>query len=256
MPTPTNQQFNKVTGSWDLSQATRIPRPGYVWKDSTTVKITASASKPRFFNIAGQIHRITSDIECSIKHSGAGGVDVAPASTPNPYYLYGIIENSAVKLIASLNDPDTPLDGPTGYSDWTYIGGISVQSTSGGTIFEFSASGGVYSADEDLELEVHTGDTSITAKTFTQMPSTIRHAFIQGTINGTDVTNAVGRISGSSTTGRQGIYIENLDATEQTMHTSWIPILTAKTLYLHTNVSGNTIVAGLKGWREEPTEWA
>lgn len=68
--------------------------------------------------IGGQQYKIQKDIECDLNKQGPNGLDINALKKNEKYYLYGILNNNSVSVIASLNKPNI---GPTNYNTYKLL---------------------------------------------------------------------------------------------------------------------------------------
>jgi hypothetical protein len=232
----------------------RLRRPRYVSGTSngtTDITVPATTAIPALFVIDGELFEITSDLACDLSASGVGGLDTGAVAANTPYYLYGVRDSGTVGIIASASDPGT---GPSGYTEWTYIGAVATREAAA-DMRPFTAVGGFLVSDDEIESQSHTGGTTWSSETFASMPTTTLMAY--GRLLGTGGNNALVRASGAPTAGSstsdnallQGVLTSG--ATEDNINFGYIPIYTANTILLRTNNSGNTVSFNLHGWVED-----
>mgnify|MGYP000951889687 CR=1 FL=1 len=89
--------------------------------DTSQVYVDATPDQPSCVLIGGRIYANTSDETCDLDTSGRGGLDTGTKAAYTKYFVYAIPASSGTTydLICSEDDPDT---GPTGFTEFTYIG--------------------------------------------------------------------------------------------------------------------------------------
>lgn len=229
----------------------RVQRPGFKYSASDKVVVEASATKPAYFKIGDELLEATSDLTLDIDLSGPGGLRVGLTKAANTaYYLYAVNNSGAVALIADTVAPST---GLTGYTDWTYLGAFATDQGAA-TITPFISSRGFYYADNEIEVESHTGGTSQNAETFQSLPVTAKQAAVFLITNGANA-NSIGRAMGSNTSNNNGVLQYNIAATSGNATNGLVSIFTDQTIYLQVAAAGNTVECYLMGWIEDPSEY-
>jgi len=233
-------------------KAMRVPRPRYynATDGGTTVTVPASVSNPIYFVVNGQIYEASSDLTCDLSGSGVGGLDTGSVAANTPYYLYGVDNSGSIGVIASASDPDT---GPTGYTYWTYIGAVAT-SKAAATLRAFSASNGFLMAQDDIENNSHTGDTSSNAETYNSMPVTIDKAYFWLRVVNGEVAGASSYIE-STSSGNVAILLVSQANNVSNSTEGFVPIFTPQTIYLRTTNAAQRVQADLAGWQEDPARW-
>lgn len=230
--------INPTTGKREFLG--RYIKPGYRYESPQTVTVPASSSKPAYFVIDGTPYTVISDLDCRCSSLVAN----------TPYYLYAVESSGSVILTYDAADPEI---GPSGYGKWTYIGAFATYSSSA-TIPEFKAANGVLIADDEIETNTQTGSTAASLETYSSMPVTVKNAWIRLELDGPNLST--GRVTGADdATGNNAIVLNMQVANRAIYGNGWVPVLTAKKLYLTTANSGNTVSGHLQGWQEDPSEY-
>lgn len=245
-----NLHINQTYGHPKSWATWKTPRPSFVWVSSTSIKVPASASKPINLLIGGKLLQATSDLTLSINGTGPGGLDTGTKAANTDYYLYGINNAGSPGLLASVTDPNT---GPTGYTDWTYLGAFATDSGAA-TITPFISNNGFYYADASLDSKNITGTTTQTARTFSSLPVTAKQAYGIVSSSGANV-NVSSTAFGTNNSGYDGIIVQSQVANVLNYSQGFVSIFTAQTIYLQVSNVGNTTTFFLLGWVENPAEF-
>lgn len=228
----------------------RVPRPSFKYSATDKVVVPATAAKPVYFLIGGQIFEIATDLICDLDGTGPGGLDTGAKAANTIYYLYGVNNAGVAALVASVTSPAT---GPTGYSSWTYLGAFHTLSGSS-NIPPFTSSSGKY-VTVGPSAQSHSGDTNWNPETYLQ-PITIKSSFGFLYISGAGGAGDQGQIS-PVTPGVSGLptyVILQVNSIENDVFVE-VPVMTPGTLYLKTTDSVNTVGYWQYGWVEDPTEY-
>ena len=231
-------------------------KPGFhnLSSDATQVIIPGSADNPAVVVINGKLYANTSDSTMDIDTAGRDGLDTGSKAAETPYYLYAIpaLSGRGFDTVCSVTAPGT---GPTGFSDWSYLGAFSTYEAST-SIYPFKSDRGILIYDTAIDATSHTGDTNYTTKTITNMPTTVKKIWAHATYSGTQ-TGYNGEIRGQTTlVGAVVPVYLMLQVSGLYVHQNgWVPIFTAQTIYLKTGHASNTINFYFMGWQENPMEW-
>lgn len=232
----------------------RLSRPSFRANpaDFSQVVVPASAGSPAIVYINGVYYTNTSDHTMDIDTSGRDGLDTGAKAANKAYYLYAIppTSGSTFDLVCSLNPPTS---GPSGFANWSYLGAFATKDALT-NIVPFRSINGVCLADDEIESESHTGNTTVTAKTFECLPVTAHHASGRLDSNGPN-TNINHRAAGISTVGNVGLIVNSQVANIPVYISGFFAVFTAQTVYLSTGNAGNTVTFNLNGWIEKPTEY-
>lgn len=230
----------------------KIPRPAYSVDGTHTVTVAASASVPVYFLVGGTLLEATSNLTCNMSTTGVGGLDTGTIASNKIYYLYGIKNSSgAAALIASLNAPTT---GPTGYSDWTYIGGVPSYYSAANTVFGRSDQGVYLSQDGGFDIQTTTSTTPV-AKTIL-VPANAAAVYARLDFSVVGGSNDIAYLRTDSGKANAAITRAISTAPNDTSLMAWVPIFTSQTIYLHydkVSGPGSTARVSIFGFREDPT---
>lgn len=235
--------------AWDIW---RVYRPYFFSTSaSTTLTLPASSSLPVNFLIGGTLLQVTSNLTMDLNTAGPGGLRSGLTKAANTvYYLYGVKNAGTVALLSDTNDPNT---GPSGFSDWTYLGAF-VTITAAATIVPFQSVNGRCELDVRTSHVTQTGSTSFVSKTIT-IPTTARFCSGLLEVTGATTTSASATVAGTSAPSDVAHTIDNLSATLTTKGQVFLPIFTPQTVFLQTLVAGNTVGFWVLGWQENIQEW-
>jgi len=229
-------------------------KPGYRSNiaDTSQVIVPAATTTPAVVMIEGEMFANTSNATMDLDTAGRNGLDTGAKAANTAYYLYAItpVSGRGFDVVTSVTNPAT---GPTGFSNWSYIGAFcTVEAAS--TIANFQASNGEIVFEDEVEDNTHTGNTSFSAETFNALPSTVKKAWMYISVTGaaTDVVRAAGTNVSVST---NAIIVRQIVANSSNFGFGWVPIFTANTIYLLTDDAGNTVTGNLMGWQEDPMEY-
>ena len=227
------------------SRNIRISRPPYVYVDSSTIRVTASSTKPIYFVIAGDLYEVTTNLDLAVSGLSANSV----------YYIYAIQSAGVVSLVYDANGPDT---GPAGYDDFSYIGAFSTNSS--GDPAPFASSGGRHSVIGLAQTASLASTTALgsgaASVTFGQLPvtafevsmlcelvSTTDGNLIRvGPLDSSSCEIAVSASTGTGTGSRERNFFS-------------IPILEPQTVYYRVSVGTDEGRLQVVGWREDPAQW-
>lgn len=223
-------------------------KPDFQFQSSKSIIMKASLKRPQYFVISGRVYTQEKDLECDLSGSGISSGLTLQASTP--YYLYATVVSSGLKLSADLNDPSI---GHKDYRSWTYLGAFVTNSSS--LITEFISSNGFYRSNNALHSSVSTTATSLTSKTITPCPTTIKdyYGFVQCT----------GTVPGAYAVATGGNAISTDEAIYQFLNVSGVAIgsfgfvaaMTPGTIYVKSSNAANTAAWITYGWMENQSEW-
>ena len=230
----------------------KIPRPSFKinTSDSSQVVVAASSSQPVNFLIGDTLLQATSTLTMDLDTAGAGGLRSGLSKAANTiYYLYAVNNSGSAALLADTNAPSA---GPSGYTDWTYLGAF--MTLPGSTaIAAFASAGGVYLASVDLGTVSHSGDTSISGQTIIG-PATAKFSLGEILVSGTAVGGSAIVTGFNDTTNMvQSSVLQVLGLENHVFHI--ISLASANTIYLKTNNAANTAYWRVNGWIEDPTEY-
>lgn len=233
--------WNASNQQWDLDGSLyRIPRPAYEYVNASTIRIKASSSNPRTFNIGKKFYQITSDLDLRVSN----------LATQTVYYLYAVIENEAVSLRHSTDPPEDGLAGMD-YGNWTYLGAFKTEQASS-DLPPFRAVRGEY-ISEDRDTVNHTGNTNLTAKSIVS-PST--QIFSIGLLEyGGPNINQSGKVVGMQGSVAGYVFLRNSTANVVVQYSTVIPIATAGNFWISTSDAANTVYYGQYGWIEDLLRW-
>lgn len=184
------QWANKIDGAVNLNNL-RLPKPNFRanFADSSQVVIPAGANNPAKVVISGAVYTNISDATLDLDTSGRNGLDTGAKAANTVYYLYAIppTSGSTFDVVCSVTGPAT---GPTGFSQWSYLGAFCTLAAS--AIPAFASIKGRFYSNVELESVSHTGNTSVTPKSLTFSPATA--IFQTGVLDifSTDVTHVAG----------------------------------------------------------------
>lgn len=138
-------------------------KPGFKYQSSKSVVISASETAPAYFILGSETVKKTTNLECNLLINGTGGLDTGSLSASMVYYLYAVISDDDVKLMASLTDPDSGLSGFT----WTYLGGFGTDASSNVLPFQSNMGRLVFGGYSGAAYEtIITNGSPLTAHTF------------------------------------------------------------------------------------------
>lgn len=218
-------------------------KPGFKYQSTKSIVVEASENAPAYFILGGMAIQKKSNLECNLLINGPGGLDTGTLSDSTIYYLYAVLSNDDVTLMASLTDPDT---GVTGYT-WTYLGGFLVNSSS--NVAPFYSNNGTVFTHGGSTVTVNNASPAA-AKTLT-IPTTAVAVYYRmewGSVNATgddcnisiDGTSATMISNGTSTT-----------AAANPVTWGWCAIIEPRTLYFYvTNATTDSCVILPFGWIE------
>lgn len=217
--------------------------------DSSTFRIPASATSPACVIIDGTLYVNTSSVTVDLDTSGRNGLDTGAKAANTPYYVYAVpaLNGENFDAVISVTAPST---GPTGWTSWSYIGAICTKSTAA-SLQPFTASNGFLLHYVEVETETHNSATR-TVKTFASMPTTVKKAYFQMPVTGTDLTSAMSVSPNDA--GNDNLSQVCQVSNKYIFSWGWVNIFTAQTVYL-TAAAGNTLELELYGWQEDPLEW-
>lgn len=249
-------QFGVALSWYERKASARKPRYNST-TDQSQVDVPASAKAPAVVLINGKLYANTSGANMDLDTAGRSGLDTGAKAANTPYYLYAIPPTSGrtFDIVASVTAPSGA--GPSGFADHSYIGALATESSST-DIEAFQAANGTYMSDEEIEVETHTGTTSLTTKTFAGMPTTVLQAWIRLEEDASS-SGHTGRAQGANNGGIPDVaVVTSVSAgTGDDVRThGFIPIITAQTIYIQTTDGGNLVSCFLFGWIEDPMEFA
>ena len=233
------------------------PKPGFrASADKSRIIIDASANRPAFFIIGGDLFTSTSDLTCILAVSGAGGL-VSSVTSNAIYYLYAINNGGSLALIADVRSPHSAdgNNGPRGFSPWTYVGAFATNSSSQADPFR-SFGGRYQTMDHGVAGGTsvnHTGTTNDTKKTLI-LPTTIK--FLSGVLRVSGGTiGQTGRITGG--TAFSGTYYWVLDSATASVTQGFFtfPMEDPPNVYVDIGNAAQTLRFWPVGWIEDPSEW-
>ena len=228
----------------------RYQKPGFKYASAKSVVVPASSSAPAYYVIAGRPYTITKDLECNLTTNGAGGLAASlTIAASTIYYLYGVLSNGQVKLVA---DSEPPTSGPQDFTDWTYLGAFATTSSS--VVSTFISLNGFYKSEDRIFLSSTISTTGTTSSTVTPCPSTIKYHFGFVIVGGTNA-GGNGDVTSINSNGTVG-----LEAIQQVSGISneYSGIFAAhggSTIYRYVSNVNNTVKFASFGWIEDPSEY-
>lgn len=213
-----------------------------------TARVAASASRPAAVYISEQLYYNTSNTDCDLSTSGSGGLDTGSVAAKKTYYIYAIPgTGSAFELVGSLTGPDT---GPTGFSDWSYIGAVVTNGFA--QLLQSRSSNGDTCLETYSEELTHSGDTNVTTKVFDTLPVTATVAYVEMKLS---ATQAMYSLVSSYSFGNQTLRAD-LVAAGTVYVKGYAPIIDSQTLYLTlSDATGSAMGVRIMGWKEDPMGW-
>jgi hypothetical protein len=233
------------------ASAVSLQRPGFqvLEEGGTVVTVPASESNPAKIEIDETVYTNTADTACDLRTLGRTGIDAGVIEQNEIYYLYGIPneDGETFDLVASTAGPTS---GPSGFTDWSYIGAFP-SAEGGDNLDPFLSRDGRLQGDATLGTV-----TSTLGNTWEDLPlrapitafATVgafqiggggngKSAWISGFDTGSDVYE-VEVVSGATDTlfltlyqaDRELVYMKNEDLNNSAR---WIPT----------------------GWVEDPVQW-
>ncbi len=235
-----------------LSPLIRIHRPGYRSVSTTTIAINGTATNPIVFKFGSDLVTSEKNLYCNISQNGVGGLrDGLTASASSIYYLYGVRDGSGIGLVADTKDPNT---GPSGYTDWTYIGAFATNASS--NVVKFISSRGFFRSAENMfeSAAINTLQPSATKATVSPCPTTIQfhYGYVIADGGTQDAWSNVFPTDVASGTGIEARIQTNNATNEQE---GVIPALSGTDVYLAVSNSSNTSKFVSLGWIEDPMEY-
>lgn len=218
------------------------------------VTVEASDSRPAHFVIGGQVFTVTSNVVCNFNTSGIGGLDEGTAQASTLYYLYGVNDDGAVKLIMSTRDPTS---GPRGVGAWTYIGAFPTRSGSPTRVYGFTASNGtIFMAAESETNDLAAPAGSYESAVFSTMPTTAKAAWVHLSVIPDGGGVGAGQTAYASGNGSNWAIAAICQVNGRSnWDMGWIPVITSQTLYQYITSTDITNRLKLFGWYEPVHEY-
>lgn len=240
-----------------LTLAERIAahaKPGFSNNRSDTSQLTvaASATTPAAVFINGKLYLNTSNETLDIDTAGRGGLDTGSKAANTVYYLYAIPATSGrtFDLVCSTTGPGT---GPTGFTEWSYLGGFRTWGSSVIGVMR-SSKGKMLQGSEGADASVTSA--TIGAKTLV-IPTTAKSVYIRPSwtaVNAAGDSLSVASINDASYTTGHSRACTTTAAQTPTVFFE-VEILTAQTIYAHASHNSDAIDLYVFGWVEDPMEY-
>lgn len=226
----------------------RIPRPGFKFTTGNTLQVTATANAPVFFFIGNTFYKVTENLLCNLTFNGFAGLDTGALAANTLYYIYAVVKNQAVGLVASKNDPTTA--GPVGFPLWSYLGSILSNSTP--ALENFIYYNGKYRHwNGDSANDVTTQATTLTQQTL-KVPPMAKSVF--GRFNLT-LTVAVNNTGSASPVSTEALVVVRAQSTSDEHDYINFLILEAQKIYMSVSSAASRLDFKILGWDEDPTEF-
>ena len=225
----------------------RLPRPSFQYASSTTIKVKASAAIPARFLVGSTLLESTADLVCDLSGTGYGKLDTGTVAANTTYYLYCVSNFGNPALVASVSAPAT---GPTGYSDWTYVGAFRTN-IGAATVPGFTSTRGRFLCDQYFGGVSHNA-ASWASKSLTLVPAHAK-AVLGFLEHGSGGAGATGQVSGLSGQASPGGYVQQQVVAVSNNRYVEVELQTAQTVFLY--ASAGTCGFYTVGWLEDPTEY-
>ena len=214
----------------------------------TTITCEASASVPACVFIEGKVYVNTSDATCDLSTSGRDGLDTGSIAHTQDYYIYAIPESSGrgFDLVASATDPST---GPTGFSNWSYIGSCCTRvGVASFHIFQYHNGtceilNGETTGETDYEV-TSSGGTSQSI----QIPVTAKSMHFHAYLDSADATDWAQL---GPTSSAYVLVCQTTDSGGRARSYVELPVFESQTVYVKTRDSGVNMRFRIAGWKED-----
>lgn len=230
----------------------KVPRPSFKSSlaDTSRVIVPGSIAIPSRFVIGETLYEIYDNLQMDLDVAGPGGLRIGLTKAANTiYYLYAVVANNTVALLADTRTPDL---GPLLYTQRQYLGAFPTVAAA--AIVQFVSHRGRFVSSAQID-QVSSTVASLTTKTIIS-PATTKASLGQLIITGTAVNNA------ARVTGFDQNTVNNLSATvflqvSGTQNNMFCELALDKptTIYLDTQNSANAAIWRVHGWVENPEDY-
>lgn len=230
----------------------RVARPFFRshTSDTSQVVVDASSSNPIYFLIGPDLIEITSSLIMDLDVAGPGGLRSGLSKAANTmYYLYAVKSGTTAALLSDTNDPAT---GPSGYSDWTYLGGFPTIAAS--AVPTFTSTNGVFLSESLVSVTVNNASPAV-AKTLS-IPTTAKLVYLRS--NWAAVTAVGNDLLVGATSGAVNVRHQAVSTTLNANNLSffWVHVLTSQTVYANvTTATTDSVTIIPFGWIEKPEDY-
>ncbi len=248
----------KIINPFEPSKRQFIPsyrKPSFQFQSTKSVVVPAGTHNPAYFVIGGVPFQSTTNLECNLTINGPGGLNTGSLAASTIYYLYAILANDGVSLLADLQDPSV---GPSGYTLWTYLGAFGTKNLVA-EVVQFRSNGGFCVFSDNIQTPP-TGTSAVTYFAMNlKVPLTTRFVYGQPAVTLGASTDAASFQNSSSSTDEVAYVIGPVGVTSGIIYGSPCFIPTsysdARVIYAKTSTVTATARWETQGWREFPEEW-